>query len=282
MFWIFSDWTLKMSELKFRITHYYLILKSLYWKDENICFGKQDFVLESFYVVVQLLSHVWLFVIPWTAACQASFIISQSFLKLMYIELVGAIQPSHLLHSPSSDFNLSQHQGLFQWVSSSHQVAKALELLLQPQSFQWIFRAGFLEDWLAGSPCSPRDSQESSPTPQFKSINSLVLDFLYCPALTSRPGYSALTRWTFVSKVMSLLFNMRPRLVIAFLPRSKCLLISRLHSPSAALLESSQNNLSLFVSLSICHEVMGLDAMMLVSWMLSFKPTFSWCTLHRS
>ena len=77
-----------------------------------------------------------------------------------------AIQPSHPLSSPSPpSSNLSQHQGLFQWVSSLHQVAKVLEFQLQHQSFQWIFRTDFLEDWLFGSPCSPRDSQESSPSP---------------------------------------------------------------------------------------------------------------------
>ena len=89
-----------------------------------------------------------------------------------------AIQPSHPLSSPSPPaFNLSQHQGLFQWVSSLHQVAKVLEFQLQHQSFQWIFRTDFLQDWLVWSPCSPRDSQESSPTPQFKSIKSSELSF---------------------------------------------------------------------------------------------------------
>ena len=82
-------------------------------------------------------------------------------------------------------FNLSQHWGLFQWVSSLHQVAKVLEFQLQHQSFQWIFRTDFLYDWLAWSPCKSKDSQESSPTPQFKSINSLALSFLYSPVLTS-------------------------------------------------------------------------------------------------
>ena len=75
----------------------------------------------------------------------------------------------------------------------------------------------------------------------------------------------ALTRRTFVGKVMSLLFNMLSRLVIPFLPRSKCLLISRLHSPSAVILEPPKIK-SLTVSIispSICHEVMGLDAMIL-------------------
>ena len=85
-----------------------------------------------------------------------------------------AIQPSHPRLSPSPAFNLSQHHGLFQWVSSSHQVAKVLEFQLQHQSFQWIFRVNFLLFWWVWSPCCPRDSQESSPTPQFKSINSLA------------------------------------------------------------------------------------------------------------
>ena len=107
-----------------------------------------------------------------------------------HVHLVGdAIQPSHPLSSPSPAFNLCQHQGLFQWVSSLHQVAKVLEFQLQHQSFQWIFRTDFLENGLVGSPCSPRDSQESSPRPRFKSINSLVLSFLYSPTVTSIHDY---------------------------------------------------------------------------------------------
>jgi len=87
----------------------------------------------------------------------------------------------------------------------------------------------------------------------------------------------ALTRWTFVGKVMSLLFNMLSRLVIAFLLRNKCLLISWLQSPSAVILEPPKIK-SLTVSMvspSICHEVMGPDATILVLGMLSFKPIFS-------
>ena len=103
-----------------------------------------------------------------------------------HVHWVGdAIQPSHPLPSPSAPtFNLSQHWGLFQGVSSSYQVAKVLEFQLQHQPFQWILRTDFLYDGLVGSPCSPRDSQESSPTPQFKSINS-ALSFLHSPTLTS-------------------------------------------------------------------------------------------------
>ena len=87
----------------------------------------------------------------------------------------------------------------------------------------------------------------------------------------------ALTRQTFVCKVLSLLFNMLSRLIITFLPRSKCLLISWLQSPSAVILEPKKIK-SLTVSIvspSICHEVMGPDAMILIFWMLRFKPDFS-------
>ena len=87
----------------------------------------------------------------------------------------------------------------------------------------------------------------------------------------------ALNRQTFVDKIMSLLLNMLSRLVITFLPRSKHLLISWLQSPSAVILEPPTIKSATIstVSPSICHEVMGLDAMILVFWMLSLKPTFS-------
>ena len=107
----------------------------------------------------------------------------------------------------SSCLNLYQHQGLFQWVSTSHLVAKVLELQLQHQSFQWVFRVDFLEDWLVWSPCCPREFQESSPTPQFKSMNSLALSPLYELSHVYRTTRKiiTLTRWTFVGKVMPLL-----------------------------------------------------------------------------
>ena len=95
-----------------------------------------------------------------------------------------AIQPSHPLSSPSLPApNPSQHQGLFQRVSSSHEVATVLELQPQHQSFQGAPRTDLLWDGLVGSPRSPRDSQESSPAPQFKSINFSVLIFLHSPTL---------------------------------------------------------------------------------------------------
>ena len=82
------------------------------------------------------------------------------------------IQQPHPLLSPAPPaFNISQHQSIFQRGSSLHQVARLLKFQLQHQSFQWIFRTHFLCDWLVRSPCSLRDSQESSPTPKFKRTN---------------------------------------------------------------------------------------------------------------
>ena len=94
----------------------------------------------------------------------------------------------------------------------------------------------------------------------------------------------AMTRRSFVSKVMSLLFNMLSRFIIVFLPRSKCLLISWLKSPYAVILEPTKINAVTIsiVSPSICHEVMGPDAMILVFWMLSFKPVFFTLLFHLS
>ena len=121
----------------------------------------------------------------------------------------------------SSTFNLSKHQALFQWVSS-HQVDKILEIQLQHQSFQWIVRTGFLYDRLVGTPCSPRDSQESSYHSSKASIlwrSALFIVQLSHPYMTTGKTIS-LTRWIFVGKVMSLLFNMLSMLVKAFLLRT--------------------------------------------------------------
>ena len=127
-------------------------------------------------------------------------------------------------------------------------MAKVLELQLQHQSFQWIFRIDFFQDWLVWSPCSPRDSQESSLAPEFENISSLVLNLLHGPALTSLHDYwknLSWTIWTFVCKVMSLLFDILSRLVIAFLQRSMCLLISWLHETGWVLIISLKSTLKL-------------------------------------
>ena len=126
------------------------------------------------------------------------------------------------------------------WVSYSHRVAKVLELWLQYQSFQWILKTDFLYDWLVWYPCSSRNSQESSPTPQLESIASLVLSLLMIQLshLYMTTGkIIALSIRTFVIKVMSLLFNPLSRFIIAFLPSCKCLLVSWLQSPSTVSLE---------------------------------------------
>jgi len=113
-------------------------------------------------------------------------------------------------------------------------------------------------------------TQKSSPTPLFKSINSSALSFLYSPALTSIHDYRknhSFEYMEFVGKVMFLLFNTLYGLVIAFLPRSKGLLISWLQTLSAMILEPKKIK---FVTVSIvspfiCHEVIGLDVMIFVS-----------------
>ena len=190
-----------------------------------------------------------------------------------------AIQPSHPLSLTAPPaFNLSQHQGLFQWVSSSHQVAKVLELQLQHQSFQWIFRViSFRIDWF--------DLPVQGTLKSLLHHHNLKASILQHPAFfmvqLSQPydywKIIALIIWTIVGKVMSLLFNTWSRFVIAFLPRSKRLLILWLQSLSAVILGTKKIK-SVTVSTfspSICHEVMRPDAMILAFWILSFKPGFS-------
>ena len=120
------------------------------------------------------------------------FPVQNQFLELpqIHVHWVGdSIQPSHPLLYPSLPaFNLSQHRGLSQWINS-YQVAKVLGLQLQHQSFRWILSLDFLYDWMVWCPCSPRNFQESSPTPHFKSINSSALSILYGPTLTSIHDY---------------------------------------------------------------------------------------------
>ena len=119
-------------------------------------------------------------------------------------------------------------------------MTKVLEFQLQRQSVQWAFKNDFIKDGQLGSLCCPRDSQESSPTHSSKASifwrSAFFIVQLSYPYMTTGKTI-ALTRQTFVGKVMSLIFNMLSRLVITFLPRSKCLLISWLQSLSAVILE---------------------------------------------
>ena len=154
-----------------------------------------------------------------------------------HVHWVGdAIWPSHPLLSPSPPtFNLSQHQGLFKWVSSSHQVSKVLEFQFQHQSFQWIFRTDFLYDGLAGSPCCPGTLksllQHNSSKASTLCHSTFFVVQLSCPYMTTGKTI-ALTNWTFVGKVIYL-----SRLIIAFFLRSKHLLNSCLQSPSTVIWE---------------------------------------------
>ena len=141
--------------------------------------------------VVQLLNRVWLCSpigssMPNFPAFQYLWEFAQT-----HVHWVNdVIQPSHPL-SPPSPFalNLSQHQDLFQWVGSLHQVAKVLKLQFQHQFIQGIFRVDFFWiDWL-DLLVVQRDSQKSSPAPQFKSINSSALSILYGPTLTCVHDY---------------------------------------------------------------------------------------------
>ena len=194
-----------------------------------------------------------------------------------HVHWVGdAMQPSHPLSSPSSAFNLSQHQVLFQWVSSLHQWPKywSFGFNINPSN-EHLGLISFRMDWL--------DLLAVQGT--LKSLlqhHSWKASVLWCSAFfvvqLSHPYMTtgktiALSRWSFVGKVMSLLFNILSRLVITFPPRSKCLLISWLQSPSAVILELKKiKSLTIsFDSPSICYEVMGPDAMIMFSecWALS-------------
>ena len=151
-----------------------------------------------------------------------------------------AIQPSHPRSSPSPPApNPSQHQSLFQWVNSSHEVAKVLELQLQHHSLQNIPELIFRMDWLdllavQGTLKSLLQHHSSKASVLRRSAFFTVQ--LSHPYMTTGKTI-ALTRQTLVGKVMSLLLNILSRLVITFLPRSKRLLISWLQSPSAVILE---------------------------------------------
>ena len=129
----------------------------------------------------------WISATPWIAAHQASLSITNSWSSLRLASIESVMPSSHLilcrplLLLPPIPPSIS----LLQWVNSSHEVAKVLESQLQHHSFQRNPRADLLQNGLLGSPCSPRDSRESSPTPQFKSINSSALSFPHSPTLTS-------------------------------------------------------------------------------------------------
>ena len=174
------------------------------------------------------------FATPWTAACQASlsFTISWSLLKLMSIESVMPSNHLILCHPLLLLPSIFPSITVFSNESALHiRWYWSFSISISPSN-EYLGLISFRIDWF--DLLAVQDySQESSPAPQFKSINSSVLSFLHGPTLTSIHDH-----WkNFVDKVMSLLFNMLSRLVITVLPRSKYLLISWLQSPSAVILE---------------------------------------------
>ena len=189
-----------------------------------------------------------------------------------HIHRVGdAFQPAHPLSSTFPPaFNLSQHQGFFQSVL----------LIRWPKHWSFSFNISpssensglisFRVDWL------DLLAVQGSLKSLLQHHRAFFVVQLLNPYMTTGKTI-ALTRQTFVDKVISLLFNKLSRWVTTFLQRSKCILISWLQSPSAVILEPSKiKSVTVsIVSLSICLEVMGPDAMILVFWMLSFKRTFS-------
>ena len=221
---------------------------------------------------VQSLSRVQLFVTPWTGACQASLSItnSQSLLKLMSIELV---MPSNclilchpLLLLPSIFLSIRGfsnesvlHIRWPKYWSFSFSISPSNE---HPGLIS--FRMDWLNLLAVQGTLKSLLQHHSSKAPSLRCSAFFIVQLSH-PYMTTGKTI-ALTRQTFVDKVMSLLFNMLSRLVITFLPRSKRLLISGLQSPSAVILEPRKIKSATVstVSLSISHEVMGLDAMIFV------------------
>ena len=202
-----------------------------------------------------------------------------------HVHQVGdAIQPSHPLSSLSpSTFNFFQHQGLFKSISSSHQVLKywSFNFSISPSneySGLISFRIDCF-DLLAVQGTLKSLLQHHRPKASILHCSAFFMVQLSHLYMTAGKTI-ALTRWTFVGKVITLLFNMLSRFVIAFLQRSKHLSISLLQSPSAVILGPKKIKFVTvsIVSPSICHEVMGPDAMILVFWILSFEPAFSLCS----
>ena len=216
--------------------------------------------LKCQFSTVQLLSCVRLFVTPRTAAHQASLSITNSrhLLRLMYTESVmpsnhlilcrpllfpPSIFPSTRVFSNESDLCIRWPKYWSFSISASNEYPGLIS---------------FRIDGLALLAVQGALRVFSNTTVQKHQFFSVQLSIQ-----SNSHQTIALTRQTFVGKVMSMLFNMLPRLIIAFLPRSKCLLISWLQSPSAVILEPKKIK-SVTGFLSLCHEVMGLDAMILV------------------
>ena len=233
-------------------------------------------------LVVQYLSHVWLFATTWSIAHQASlsFTISRSLLKLMSIESVMPsshlilCRPLILLPSifPSIRVFSNESALSIRWPkfwSFSFSISPSNEYSgLISYRMDWF-------DFLAARGTLKSLLQHHSSKASILRCSAPFMVWPSHPYMTTGKTI-ALTTWTFVGKVMSLLFNMLSRLAIAFLPRSKCLLNSWLQSPFAVIFEPKKikSFTVSIVSPSIFHEVMEPDAMIFIFWVLGFKPGF--------
>ena len=232
---------------------------------------------------VQLLSLVQLFATPWSTAREASLSITNSW-SLLKPMSIG-------LEMPSNHLILCSTLLLLPPIPPSNRVFSSESPLHMRWPKYWSFsfsispsnehtgRISLRVDWLdlpAVQGTLKSLLQHHSSKALIHQCSAFFTVQLSHPYLITGKT-TALTRWTFVGKVMSLLFNMLRRLVITFLPRSERLLISWLQSPSVMILEPPKikSDTVSTVSPSISHEVMGPDALILVFWMLSFKPTFS-------
>ena len=239
--------------------------------------------INSIFCSVQSLSHVQFFVTPRTTAWQASLSITnyQSLPKLMSIELV----------MPSNHLILCRPLLLLPSIFPSITVFSNESALHIRWPKYWSFSfnispsnehpglISFRMDWLgllAVQGTLKSLLQHHSSKESILQCSAIFKVQFSHPYMTNRK-IIALTRWTFAGKVRCLLFNLLSRLVITFLPRSKHLLMSWLQSPSAVTLEPNKlKSVTVStVSPSICHEVIGPDVMILLFWMLSFKPTCS-------
>ena len=189
-------------------------------------------------IVVQWLSRVRLFANTWTAAHQTSlsFTVSQNLFKLMSTESMMA--SNHLILSyphlllPSVFPSIMVFSMSWLFASSGQNIGASTSVSMNIQGQFPLGLTGLIS-------LQSKGLSRVFPTPQFKSINASALSLLYGPNPSSVHDYQktvALTMYTFVRKLMSLLFNALSRFIMAFLPRSKCLLISWLQSPSVVIL----------------------------------------------
>ena len=250
------------------LTILHAILNLLWIKTE--C--QHDFLDLIQFSSVQSLSCVRLLVTPSTAARQAFVSITNSWSLLKFMSIESVMPSNHLI--------LCRPLLLLPSIFPSIRVFSNVSVLRIRWPKYWSFSfnispsneysglISFRMDWLDLLPVQGTLKsllQHHSSKASILQCSAFFIVQLSHPYMTNGKTISS-TRWTFVGKVMSLLFNMLSRLIIAFLSRSKCLLISWLQSPSAVILEPPQNK-SLTISIvspSVCHEVMGLDAMILV------------------